>query len=148
MLIEGLALGSPRPTIAATHRRASEVAAHRAGPVPSHRSVHAIVTALDPGLVALAHEGAKPLRQPGSEVSRKPRQVIRPGDGTLYGDARTHRATVRAATVTAAFLFAALVIGRPDATPPAAAYALARTLLSDAWRSRGVRTWLTSPWSA
>jgi hypothetical protein len=73
MLIEGLALGSPRPTIAATHRQASEVAAQRAGPVPSHGSVHAIVTALAPGLVALAHERAKPLRQPGSEVSRKPR---------------------------------------------------------------------------
>ena len=56
MLIEGLALGSPRPTLAATHRQASEVAAQRAGPVPSYGSVYAIVTALDPGLVALAHE--------------------------------------------------------------------------------------------
>jgi putative transposase len=48
MLIESLALGSPRPTLAATHRQASEVAAQR-GAVPSYGSVHAIVTALDPG---------------------------------------------------------------------------------------------------
>jgi hypothetical protein len=98
MLIEGLALGSPRPTIAAIHRQASEVAAQRAGPVPSYGSVHAIVTALDPGLVALAHEGAKPLRQPGSEVSRKSGPVIRPGNRTPYGDARRRRATVRELT--------------------------------------------------
>jgi putative transposase len=75
MLIEGLALSLPRPTIDATHRQASEVAAQGAGPVPSYGSVHAIATALDPGIVALAHERAKPLRQPGSEVSRSP-----PGD--------------------------------------------------------------------
>jgi len=49
---------------------------------------------------------------------------------------------IDAATVAAAFLFAALVVGRPDANPPAAAPARARTVLSDAWRSRAVRTWL------
>jgi putative transposase len=57
LLIEGLALCRPRPTAALIHRRASTVAQNRGWPVPSYRTVAAIVQALAPALVTLAQEG-------------------------------------------------------------------------------------------
>lgn len=51
-----------------------------------------------PGSCCARARGSQTPRRPGSEVSRKPRPVIRPGDGTLYGDARRRRATVRELT--------------------------------------------------
>ena len=56
-LIEGLFLKKPRPPVTAIHRRITAIATERKLPIPAYSSVHAIVTALDPGLVTLAHEG-------------------------------------------------------------------------------------------
>jgi putative transposase len=57
-LVEGLALQTPPPTAAAVHRRVATVATQQGWPVPSYRSVAAIIQRLDPGLVTLAHQGA------------------------------------------------------------------------------------------
>lgn len=56
-LIEGLALRRPRPSVAAIHRRVRAAATERGLAAPSLGSVHAIVGALDPGMVTLALEG-------------------------------------------------------------------------------------------
>jgi putative transposase len=56
-LIEGLALRRPRPSVAAIHRRVRAAATKHGLAVPSLGSVHAIVGALDPGMVTLALEG-------------------------------------------------------------------------------------------
>jgi len=61
-LIEGLALRTPPPTIAAVHRQAVAVAQREGWPVPSYSTVYAIIRALDPGLVTLAHAGTKAYR--------------------------------------------------------------------------------------
>jgi putative transposase len=58
-LIEGLALGQPRPSIAAVHRQSAAAATQAGWPTPSYSTVYSIVRALDPALVALAHDGAK-----------------------------------------------------------------------------------------
>ncbi len=61
-LIEGMALTKPRPSAAAIHRCIVTIAAERGWPAPSRRSVQAIVGALDPAMVTLAHEGAAAYR--------------------------------------------------------------------------------------
>lgn len=61
-LIEGLALHKPKLSAAAIHRRITPIANARDWPVPSYATVHAIVDALDPGLVTLAHDGAAAYR--------------------------------------------------------------------------------------
>ncbi|MDQ3547790.1 MAG: Mu transposase C-terminal domain-containing protein [Chloroflexota bacterium] len=58
-LIEGLALGRPRPSIAAIHRQSAAAATQAGWPTPSYSTVYDIVRALDPALVSLAHDGAK-----------------------------------------------------------------------------------------
>jgi len=58
-LIEGLALQRPPPSVASVHRQAAGVAREQGWPVPSYGRVYDIVRQLDPGLVTLAHEGAK-----------------------------------------------------------------------------------------
>jgi putative transposase len=63
MLIEGLALQTPPPTVATIQRRVAVVAAERGWAAPSYGTVYAIVHALDPGLVTLAHDGAKAYRE-------------------------------------------------------------------------------------
>ena len=55
--VEGMALARPPPSAAAIHRRIAEVAAERNWPVPTARTIRAIVAALDPGMRTLAHEG-------------------------------------------------------------------------------------------
>ena len=55
-MIERLALGKPRLSAAAIHRRISAMAGAQAWPVPSYAAVHAITRTLDPALVTLAHE--------------------------------------------------------------------------------------------
>jgi putative transposase len=55
--IKGLFLRKPRPSSAAIHRRIIKLAKERLWQPPSYSSVHAIVSALDPALVTLAHEG-------------------------------------------------------------------------------------------
>jgi putative transposase len=62
-LIEGLALQKPRRSAAATHRQVTRVATEQGWPVPSYSQVYAIIDALDPGLVVLAHEGSKAYRE-------------------------------------------------------------------------------------
>ena len=56
-LVEGLALRRPRLSAAAIHRRVSAIAAERGWAMPSYATVHGIVSALDPAMVTLAHEG-------------------------------------------------------------------------------------------
>ena len=55
--VEGLALRRPRSTMAHIHRQVVRVAGERGWPPPSYGTVRSIVVALDPGLVALAHDG-------------------------------------------------------------------------------------------
>ncbi len=55
--VEGLALRRPRSSTAHIHRQAVRVASERGWSVPSYGTVRSIVVALDPGLVALAHDG-------------------------------------------------------------------------------------------
>ena len=58
-LIEGLALRTPRPSVAAVYRQVVPVARDHGWPVPGYSTVTAIVRGLDPAAVTLAHEGAK-----------------------------------------------------------------------------------------
>jgi len=62
-LIEGLALRRPPPTVATIQRQAAVVAQREAWPIPSYSTVYALVRALDPGLVTLAHDGVKTYRE-------------------------------------------------------------------------------------
>src|SRR5699024_7706898 len=57
-LIEGLALSKPKLSTAAITRKAQAKATQRAWPMVSYSTVRAIVTALDPGMVTLAHQGS------------------------------------------------------------------------------------------
>jgi putative transposase len=59
LLIEGLALRRPPPSIATVHRQAAEAAKHQGWPTPSYATVYDIARRLDPALVTLAHEGTK-----------------------------------------------------------------------------------------
>lgn len=56
-LVEGLALRRPAPSLAHVHRQVTALARSRGWLVPSYGTVYAIVRALDPGLMTLAHEG-------------------------------------------------------------------------------------------
>ena len=62
-LIEGLALRRPPPSVASVHRQVADVALEQGWPVPSYARVYDIVRQLDPGLVVLAHEGAKAYKE-------------------------------------------------------------------------------------
>jgi putative transposase len=70
-LIEGLALRRPPPTAAAIHRQLLGIAAQQGWPAPSYRTVCAVVHALDPGLVTLAHDGTKAYRERFDLVHRR-----------------------------------------------------------------------------
>ena len=59
LLIEGLALKRPPPSIATIHRDVTAVARQHGWPVPSYATVYDVVHHLDPALVVLAHEGTK-----------------------------------------------------------------------------------------
>ena len=61
-MIEGLALSKPRLSAATIHRRANAVAHERGWRAPSYGSVHAIMAALDPAMMTLAHDGAAAFR--------------------------------------------------------------------------------------
>jgi putative transposase len=78
LLIEGLALRRPAPSIAAVHRLVVEVAGAHGWPVPSYSRVYDIVRRLDPALVTLAHEGAKRYREVYDLVHR--REAARPNE--------------------------------------------------------------------
>jgi putative transposase len=56
-LVEGLALRTPPPTVAAVHRRAVAVARQRAWPVPSYGTVYAVIRRLEPALKPVMYFG-------------------------------------------------------------------------------------------
>src|SRR5215831_12813364 len=60
--IEGMGLKKPRASAATIHRRLTRVAKAQGWPVPSYSTVYAILAALDPAMVTLAHEGAAAFR--------------------------------------------------------------------------------------
>ncbi|MGW4067882.1 helix-turn-helix domain-containing protein [Nocardia grenadensis] len=57
-LIEGMALRRPRPSLAAITRRAARIATEQGWTPVSYNTVRSIVTALDPAMLSLAHDGA------------------------------------------------------------------------------------------
>jgi putative transposase len=61
-LIEGLGLKKPRASAAAIHRRVSDIAKAQGWRRPSYSTVYAILAALDPAMMTLAHEGATAFR--------------------------------------------------------------------------------------
>jgi putative transposase len=58
-LVEALAVATPRRSVAAIHRTVSAVARDRGETPPGYAAVYALVRALDPALLTLAHDGAK-----------------------------------------------------------------------------------------
>lgn len=77
-VIEGIALQRPRPSAATVHRRALQVAERQGWAAPSYATVHAIVRALDPAMVTLAHDGDKRYRETFDLIHR--RETERPND--------------------------------------------------------------------
>jgi len=79
LLIEGLALRRPPPTIATVHRQAAEVARAQGWPVPGYAAVYDVVTSIDPAMATLAHEGSKRYKEVFDLVHRreaaKPNQI-------------------------------------------------------------------------
>ena len=69
--IEGLALRRPQPSIATVHRRACAIAEDQGWPKPGYDTVRAIVHAIDPAMLALAHEGDKRYRDAFELVHRR-----------------------------------------------------------------------------
>jgi putative transposase len=61
-LIEGLGLKKPRTSAAAIHRRVSDIATAQGWRPPSYSTVYAILAALDPAMMTLAHEGTAAFR--------------------------------------------------------------------------------------
>ena len=61
-LVEGMALKRPQSSAAAIHRRISTAAKIQGWRIPSYGTVHAIIAALDPGMVTLAQEGPAAFR--------------------------------------------------------------------------------------
>ena len=78
LLIEGLALKRPPPTIATIHRNVTTVARQHGWPVPSYATVHDIVRRLDPALAVLAHEGTRRYEELYDLVYR--REASRPNE--------------------------------------------------------------------
>jgi putative transposase len=75
-LIEGMALRRPPASTATIHRRITAVATAPGWPVPSYSTVYAIVRALDPAMVTLAHDGPAAFRDRFALVYRH--QAARP----------------------------------------------------------------------
>ena len=57
LLIEGLALRRPPPSVATIHRTVADIALEQDWPVPSYSTVYAIVAVLNPGLRTLGPAG-------------------------------------------------------------------------------------------
>jgi putative transposase len=70
-LIEALALGKPRRSLASITRRAAHVAAQQGWTPVSYSTVRGIVAALDPAMLTLAHDGAVALRDTYELVYRR-----------------------------------------------------------------------------
>jgi len=74
-LIEALALGKPRRSLASITRRVAHVAAQQGWTPVSYSTVRGIVTALDPAMLTLAHDGAVALRDNYELVYRRRSEV-------------------------------------------------------------------------
>ena len=61
-LVEGMVLKRPRSSAATIHRRITAAAKAQGWRVPSYGTVHAIIAALDPGMVTLAQDGPAAFR--------------------------------------------------------------------------------------
>ena len=70
-LIEGLALRRPPPSTATIARRIAVAANERGWPAPSYSTVAAIVAAIDPAVVSLAHDGPEVFRDRFELVFRR-----------------------------------------------------------------------------
>lgn len=77
-VIEGLALRRPAPTIATVDRRAVEVAERERSSLPSYATVYAVIRAIEPGVVTLAHEGDKRYRETRDLIYRREAAVRTP----------------------------------------------------------------------
>ena len=77
-LIECWASRRPPPRVAEVHREAVRVAAERGWPAPSYPVVRRIITALDPGLLALPHGPDNSYRDEFEPVLR--RESVHPND--------------------------------------------------------------------
>ena len=78
LLIEGLALRRPPPTIATVHRQAAEVAREQGWPVPGYAAVYDVVRSIDPAMATLAHEGSKRYKEVFDLVHR--REAAKPNE--------------------------------------------------------------------
>ncbi len=80
LLIEGLALRRPPPTIATVHRQAAEVARAQGWPAPGYAAVYDVVQSIDPAMATLAHEGSKRYKEVFDLVHRreaaKPNEIL------------------------------------------------------------------------
>ena len=77
-LIEGLALQKSRPSARSVYRRVQRIAGDRNWPVPSYRTVAAVIQCLSPALLTLAHEGVKAYSQAFDLLYR--READRPNE--------------------------------------------------------------------
>jgi putative transposase len=78
LLIEGLALRRPPPTIATVHRQAAGVARAQGWPVPGYAAVYDVVQSIDPAMATLAHEGSKRYKEVFDLVHR--REAAKPNE--------------------------------------------------------------------
>ncbi len=78
VLIEGLALRRPPPTVATVHRQAAGVAREQGWPVPGYAAVYDLVQSIDPAMATLGHEGSKRYREVFDLVYR--REAARPNE--------------------------------------------------------------------
>lgn len=61
-LVEGMALKRPRSSAAPIHRRIGAAAKAQGWRIPSYGTVHAVIAALDPGMMTLAQDGPAAFR--------------------------------------------------------------------------------------
>ena len=59
LLIEGLALRRPPPTIATVHRQAAQAARDQGWPAPGYAAVYDVVQSIDPAMGGLSSRGAR-----------------------------------------------------------------------------------------
>jgi putative transposase len=71
LLIEGLALRRPPPTIATVHRQAAEVAREQGWAAPGYAAVYDIVQSIDPAMATLAHLGSRRYKEVFDLVHRR-----------------------------------------------------------------------------
>ena len=93
ILIEGLALQTPRPTVAVIHRQVVAVAREQGWSIPSYACVYTVVQQLEPALVTLAHEGSQAYREKFDMLHR--REVSQPNAMWQADHTRNVRKAIR-----------------------------------------------------